>query len=198
MQPCIKGMLLIAAMLGTAKSYSTTNLAGPVRTPAVRVHRVQNPAAWRWRRGLADRLQRQLKSSGNGCSHVSMTESGSRVPRLPDLLQGLLGRGGGGGWGGERGVQRASLKADLAAAVELNQGREARERVEGILEALIALQGPVESRNKLQGTWRLIWSSQTADSFPLAKVMHLLAYALAFMHTPWHSCVLGGSSERIR
>ena len=90
------------------------------------------------------------------------------------------------------------MKADLAAAVELNQGREARERVEGILEALIALQGPVESRNKLQGMWRLIWSSQTADSFPLAKVMHLLAYALAFMHTPWHSCVLGGSSERIR
>ena len=175
MQPCIKGMLLIAAMLGTAKSYSTTNLAGPVRTPAVRVHRVQKPPAW-------------------SC----VTESGSRVPRLPDLLQGLLGGGGGGGWGGERGVQRASLKADLAAAVELNQGREARERVEGILEALIALQGPVESRNKLQGTWRLIWSSQTADSFPLAKVMHLLAYALAFMHTPWHSCVLGGSSERIR
>lgn len=91
-------------------------------------------------------------------------------PPLFGLLGGLFQLGGGGkGWAGPLGVRRAELKSQLAQAVELNQGREARQRVEGILEELIALQGPIEPRSKLLGDWRLIWSSQTADAFPFAK-----------------------------
>ena len=87
---------------------------------------------------------------------------------------GIWGVGGSGGWSGARGDRRAELKAALALAVEVKQGREARSRVEGILEELIALQGPLEKREKLPGLWTLIWSSQTADSNPFAKPSSVL------------------------
>lgn len=79
-----------------------------------------------------------------------------------------------GGLFGGVGERRAELKKQLSAAVELNQGREARVRVEGILEQLIGLGGRIEPRAKLPGVWQLIWSSQTADSFPLAKPTSVL------------------------
>lgn len=85
---------------------------------------------------------------------------------LGGLFGGILDIGN--RWAGSRGEQRAELKAQLFKAVNMNQGKGARELVESILEQLIALEGPIEKREKLPNLWRLIWSSQTADAFSLA------------------------------
>jgi len=104
---------------------------------------------------------------------VVMAESKQAQPIVNPLSAFLGGLFGGivdigNRWAGRRGQQRAELKAQLEEAVNRNQGKGARELVESILEQLIALEGPIEKRDKLPNLWRLIWSSQTADAFSLA------------------------------
>jgi len=131
----------------------------------------------------ARRLRAPYRRSPSLASRGISASAG--VPPLPlaASVQGLLGGffegfGGGGSsrgvWRGVRRERREELKAALAEAVEERQGRDARSRVERILEELIALGGPIERRDKLAGLWTLIWSSQTADSNPFARPSSVL------------------------
>ena len=60
-----------------------------------------------------------------------------------------------------------TCRLQLLEKVQLKQSREHRVQVEEILEKLVNLQstGTVEE-SALVGTWRLLWSSQTADVNP--------------------------------
>jgi hypothetical protein len=61
----------------------------------------------------------------------------------------------------------STCRLRLLEKVQLKQSREHRVQVEELLEKLVNLQSPgTIQENSLVGTWRLLWSSQTADVNP--------------------------------
>lgn len=72
----------------------------------------------------------------------------------------------------DREALRKGLKLKLGAAIELNQGATSRRVVESYLEELVGISG--KKKGSVEGTWRLVWSSQTSESNPLAKPSEVL------------------------
>ena len=68
----------------------------------------------------------------------------------------------------------SELKTKLREAVSLRQSKEHRRTVETILEDLVQISSQKLPNAGIDGRWRLVWSSQTAEANPFAKPSSVL------------------------
>jgi hypothetical protein len=66
------------------------------------------------------------------------------------------------------------LKLKLKEAVGLRQSKNNRRVVETLLEDLVKIGDQNFPKEGIQGRWRLVWSSQTAESNPFATPSSVL------------------------
>ena len=106
------------------------------------------------------------------------------APSGLDSFRNLLFPGGVG-----RREELNSCRLRLLEKVQLKQSREHRVQVEEILEKLVTLQSPgTVQENSLIGTWRLLWSSQTADVNPFQLPSKVLLLHICNTWPSW-SCI---------